>query len=85
MPIGANRDTEILSAKSARELLTAVKQANLDAETEATVVDALTRAVGSTGDAEASPPPTEDSGESETDALALHARACLAIMERMGK
>ena len=85
VPIGANRETEILSAKSARELLTAVKQANLDAETEATVVDALTRAAGSTGDAKASPPPAEDGGESETDALALHARAHLAIMERMGK
>lgn len=85
VPIGANRETEILSAKSARELLTAVKQANLDAETEAAVVDALTRAAGDTGDAEASPPPIEDGGESETDALALHARARLAIMERMGK
>ena len=84
VPIGANRETEILSAKSARELLTAVKQANLDAETEAAVVGALTRAAGD-DEAEASPPPTgPEGGESETDALALHARARLAIMERMG-
>ena len=81
VPIGANRETEIISAKSARELLTAVKQANLDAETEAVVVGALTRAAG--GDAaEASPPPTPlGGGESETDALGLAARARLAIME----
>ncbi|OFU54851.1 hypothetical protein HMPREF3120_05365 [Corynebacterium sp. HMSC11D10] len=87
VPIGANRETEILSAKSARELLTAVKQANLDAETEAAVVDALTRAAGDAGDAEASPPPTptHEGEEDENDALGLHARARLAIMERMGK
>ena len=84
VPIGANRETEIISAKSARELLTAVKQANLDAETEAAVVGVLTRAAG--GDsAEASPPPTgSEGGDPVTDALALSARARLAIMERMG-
>ena len=84
VPIGANRETEIISAKSARELLTAVKQANLDAETEAAVVGALTRAAG--GDsAEASPPPTcSESGDSVSNALVLAARARLAIMERMG-
>ena len=86
VPIGANRETEILSAKSARELLTAVKQANLDAATEAVVVDALTRAAGETDNREASPPPTPPAdGENITrDALALHARARLALMERMG-
>ncbi|NNO09620.1 HK97 family phage prohead protease [Corynebacterium sp. zg910] len=85
VPIGANRETEIVSAKSARELLTAVKQANLDAETEAAVVGALTRAAGD-DEAEASPPPTptDEGEEEETDALALHARARLAILERMG-
>lgn len=84
VPIGANRETEILSAKSARELLTAVKQANLDAATEAVVVDALTRAAGETDNREASPPPTPPAdGENITrDALELRAR--LAIMERMG-
>lgn len=86
VPIGANRETEILSAKSARELLTAVKQANLDAATEAVVVDALTRAAGETDNREASPPPTPptDGEDTNHDALALHARARLALMERMG-
>lgn len=86
VPIGANRETEILSAKSARDLLTAVKQANLDAATEAVVVDALTRAAGETDNREVSPPPTPpaDGENINYDALALHARARLALMERMG-
>lgn len=84
VPIGANRETEILSAKSAKALLTAVKQANLDAKTEAVVVDALTRAADESDIGEASPPPIPDETRSDnhSDALALHARARLAIMER---
>lgn len=84
VPIGANRETEILSAKSARELLTAVKQANLDAATEAVVVGALSRAAGETDNREASPPPTPPADGEDTNHDALELRARLAIMERMG-
>lgn len=86
VPVGANRETEILSAKSARDLLTAVKQANLDAATEAVVVDALTRAAGETETREAAAPPAPpaDGENTNYDALALHARARFALLERMG-
>lgn len=82
VPIGANRDTEILSAKSARDLLTAVKQANLDADTESVVVGALTRAA-EVGEVRAKETAIVG-GETETDSLALYAQAKLAIAERMG-
>uniref|UniRef100_UPI001BD5069E hypothetical protein n=1 Tax=Streptococcus oralis TaxID=1303 RepID=UPI001BD5069E len=62
----------------------AVKQANLDAETEAAVVGALTRAAGGDSAAASPPPPESESGDPVSDALELSARARLAIMERMG-
>ena len=85
VPVGANRETEIVSAKSARELLTAVKQANLDAETEAVVVGALTRAATAGAEGEASPPSSSETADAtKPDALSLYLRARLSIMERMG-
>ena len=84
VPIGANRETEILSAKAADEIVTAVKQASLDPAVAAAVVEALTRSArdGATG---GPVPPTVSGGaehESETEARARSVNARLAIAER---
>lgn len=85
VPIGANRETEILSAKTADDLLTAVKQARLDAGVTAAVVDVLRRSAR--GGVQHTPgPPTVLGGaedETETEARARGVKARLAIAERI--
>ena len=86
VPVGANRETEIMSVRSALDILTAVRQANLDPVTEAALVAGP--AAGSAGDdweVDPGPPPSSDVSveDPETDHDALEIRARLSIIERM--
>lgn len=88
VPVGANRETEIMSVRSALDVLTAVRQANLDPRTEAALTGGAGPADDPAGDDRAADPGPPASSEvsdedpaNSPDALALRAR--LSIIERM--